>query len=100
MNRGWMTISHIDFCMYLHQHNGLHLRRTGGDRACAVAGRPTLRGWPLAANPRRALRKCFVVLRPALLALSPDSEPSSVFELSMCCHLGLLAWAGEMPLND
>ena len=29
---------------------GRHVRRPGGDRACAVAGRPTLRGWPLAAK--------------------------------------------------
>ena len=30
--------------------NGRHVRRPGGDRACAVASRPTLRGWPLAAK--------------------------------------------------
>jgi len=31
-----------------------------GDRACAVAERLTRKGWPLAANPWRALRKCNV----------------------------------------
>ena len=31
-----------------------------GDPACGVAERLTRKGWPLAANPWRALRKCNV----------------------------------------
>ena len=37
-----------------------------GDRACAVAERLTRKGWPLAANPWRALRKCNVGFRASL----------------------------------
>ena len=40
--------------------NGTHLRQLQGDRACAVARKLTRKGWPLAANPWRALRKCNV----------------------------------------
>ena len=36
------------------------MRQPQGDRACAVARRLTRKGWPLAANPWRALRKCNV----------------------------------------
>jgi len=40
-----------------------------GDPACGVAERLTRKGWPLAANPWRALRKCNVRIRARLARL-------------------------------
>jgi hypothetical protein len=40
--------------------NGGAFAAAEGDPACGVAERLTRKGWPLAANPWRALRKCIV----------------------------------------
>ena len=55
--------------------NGTHLRQLQGDRACAVARKLTRKGWPLAANPWRALRKCNV----ARMLTLPIAHPLTPF---------------------
>jgi hypothetical protein len=55
-----LKILPVDFRLGVAEPNGTHLRQLQGDRACAVARKLTRKGWPLAANPWRALRKCNV----------------------------------------
>jgi hypothetical protein len=60
INTGTTNITHFLFVFFFFPANGTHLRQLQGDRACAVARKLTRKGWPLAANPWRALRKCNV----------------------------------------
>ena len=46
--------------VHLGQFQRVAFAAAEGDCACAVAERLTRKGWPLAANPWRALRKCIV----------------------------------------
>ena len=64
---GSQGIRRISCIVCSPEYNGQHLRRPGGDRACAVAGRPTLRGWPLAAKSLEGFAQ--MLCSQALIAL-------------------------------
>ena len=55
-----------------------------GDRACAVARKLTRKGWPLAANPWRALRKCNVRPGPSSTFAAAAKPTGRTFEWVIC----------------